>query len=78
MSLNRAINPQKLFVRAKGAYLYDADGKEYIDYHAGFAPYLFGHCDAEVDEAVIEAIRTQLNEAGRLRVRLKPDTTYAG
>jgi glutamate-1-semialdehyde 2,1-aminomutase len=58
MSLNRAINPSKLFVRAKGAYLYDADGKEYIDYHAGFAPYLFGHGDTEVDEAVIEAIRS--------------------
>lgn len=58
MSMNRAINPSKLFVRAKGAYLYDADGKEYIDYHAGFAPYLFGHGDPEVDEAVIEAIRS--------------------
>ena len=58
MSLNRAINPSKLFVRAKGAYLYDADGKQYIDYHAGFAPYLFGHGDPEVDEAVIDAIRS--------------------
>jgi glutamate-1-semialdehyde 2,1-aminomutase len=58
MSLNRAIHPNRYFVRAKGAYLYDADGKEYIDYHAGFAPYLFGHADTEVDEAVIEAIRS--------------------
>ncbi len=58
MSLNRAITPSKLFVRASGAYLYDADGKEYIDYHAGFAPYLFGHGDAEVDEAVIDMIRS--------------------
>ena len=67
MSLNRAINPSKLFVRANGAYLYDADGKEYIDYHAGFAPYLFGHGDTEVDEAVIEAIRSgaSLNIAAR-------------
>ncbi|WP_274629138.1 aspartate aminotransferase family protein [Arvimicrobium flavum] len=58
MSVNRAINPAKLFVRAKGAYLYDVDGKEYIDYHAGFAPYLFGHGDEEIDEAVIAAIRS--------------------
>jgi glutamate-1-semialdehyde 2,1-aminomutase len=58
MSLNRAINPNRYFVRAKGAYLYDSDGKEYIDYHAGFAPYLFGHGDTEVDEAVIDAIRS--------------------
>ncbi|MBS7701238.1 MULTISPECIES: aspartate aminotransferase family protein [unclassified Chelatococcus] len=56
MSINRAINPAKLFVRAKGAYLWDADGNAYIDYHAGFAPYLFGHADREIDDAVIAAI----------------------
>ncbi|MDN2567916.1 aspartate aminotransferase family protein [Aquibium sp. A9E412] len=58
MSLNRAIDPARLFVRARGAYLYDADGKQYIDYHAGFAPYLFGHGDPEIDDAVIEMIRS--------------------
>lgn len=58
MSINRAITPPMLFVRASGAYIYDADGKAYIDYHAGFAPYLFGHGDAEIDEAVIAAIRS--------------------
>ena len=47
MSINRAINPPKLFVRADGAYLWDADG---------FAPYLFGHRDREIDAAVIAAI----------------------
>ena len=56
MSINRAINPPKLFVRADGAYLWDADGKRYFDYHAGFAPYLFGHRDREIDAAVIAAI----------------------
>lgn len=56
MSINRAINPAKLFVRADGAYLWDADGRRYIDYHAGFAPYLFGHRDREIDAAVIAAI----------------------
>ncbi|MGE4247743.1 MAG: aspartate aminotransferase family protein [Parvibaculaceae bacterium] len=58
MSINRAITPQRVFVRAKGAYLWDADGRKYIDYHAGFAPYLFGHGDAEVDQAVIDAIKS--------------------
>lgn len=58
MSINRAITPAKLFVRADGAYLWDADGKRYIDYHAGFAPYLFGHRDREIDAAVIAAIQS--------------------
>lgn len=58
MSTNRAITPSRVFVRAQGAYLWDAEGRHYIDYHAGFAPYLFGHADQEVDEAVIETIRS--------------------
>lgn len=58
MSVNRAISPPRTFVRAKGAYLWDSKDRKYIDYHAGFAPYLFGHGDAEIDEAVIDAIRS--------------------
>ncbi len=58
MSVNRSISPPRIFQRAKGAYLWDVDGVKYIDYHAGFAPYLFGHGDEEVDEAVIAAIRS--------------------
>ena len=64
MSTNRAITPPRVFVRAKGAYLWDAEGRKYIDYHAGFAPYLFGHGDPEIDEAVIETIRSEASLIG--------------
>lgn len=64
MSVNRAIAPDRVFVKAKGAYLWDDTGRRYIDYHAGFAPYLFGHCDDEVDGAVIEAIRSGASLVG--------------
>jgi glutamate-1-semialdehyde 2,1-aminomutase len=37
-SVNRAIDPAITFVKADGAYLWDSEGKRYIDYHAGFAP----------------------------------------
>ncbi|MEX2534579.1 MAG: aspartate aminotransferase family protein [Trueperaceae bacterium] len=56
-SLNRSIDPVRIFERAKGAYIYDVEGNRYIDYHAAFAPYFLGHCDADVDEAVIDAVR---------------------
>ena len=56
MSLNRLIDPMRVFVRAKGAYMWDHAGKKYIDYHAAFAPYLLGHGDQDVDGAVIESI----------------------
>ena len=38
MSLNRAIDPMRVFVRAKGAYLWDHEGNRYIDYHAALRP----------------------------------------
>ena len=42
-----------LFVdRAKGARLWDVDGREYVDWHLGEGPVSLGHADAEVDAAV--------------------------
>ncbi len=56
MSINRAIDPMRVFVKAKGAYMWDHVGNKYIDYHAAFAPYLLGHGDEDIDSAVIESI----------------------
>jgi glutamate-1-semialdehyde 2,1-aminomutase len=52
-SINRAIQPEITFVRGEGAYIYDADGRRYIDYHAAFSPHFLGHNDPHVREAVI-------------------------
>lgn len=41
--------------RAKGAYLYDADNKQYIDYIASWGPMIMGHAWEPVIEAVKEA-----------------------
>lgn len=56
VSLNRKVDPLLAFVRAQGSRMWDADGKEYIDYHAAFAPHLLGHNDPEVNAAVREAM----------------------
>jgi glutamate-1-semialdehyde 2,1-aminomutase len=54
----RRIDPQINFARADGAYIYDVDGNQYIDYHAAFGPFVLGHCYPSVTEAVTEAIKT--------------------
>lgn len=42
-----------LFIeRAKGAYLYDADGKAYIDYVGSWGPMICGHANDEIIDAV--------------------------
>lgn len=43
--------------RAKGAHLWDVDGKEYIDYRMAFGPIILGHAFDEVDRKVIEEIQ---------------------
>jgi len=42
--------------RAKGAYLWDQDGKKYIDYRLGFGPVILGHACTSVIEKVKEAL----------------------
>ncbi len=58
VSVNRAANPEIAFVKASGAYLWDADGNEYIDYHAAFAAHILGHSDPYVTDAVERVLRS--------------------
>jgi glutamate-1-semialdehyde 2,1-aminomutase len=57
-STNRIIDPPMVFARGEGAYVWDVDGKRYIDYHAGFAPHFLGHNFAPVNDAVVAALRS--------------------
>lgn len=63
-SLNRKADPVIAFARAKGSRLWDVDGHEYIDYHAGFAPYILGHNDDDQTAAVIAAMQSGLSNYG--------------
>jgi glutamate-1-semialdehyde 2,1-aminomutase len=63
-SLNRKTDPMIVFERAEGAHLWDVEGRRYIDYHAGFAPFFLGHGDPDVDGAVIDAIRRRTSLFG--------------
>jgi glutamate-1-semialdehyde 2,1-aminomutase len=42
--------------KAKGAYLYDADGNQYIDYIASWGPLILGHAYEPVVEAIQEKV----------------------
>jgi glutamate-1-semialdehyde 2,1-aminomutase len=44
-----------VFERGQGAYLYDMDGRRYIDYMLGFGPVLLGHGHSHVVQAVAAA-----------------------
>ncbi len=51
----RFLAPARVFTRAIGSRIWDADGREYVDFHAGFGPIILGHADTRVRERVMEA-----------------------
>ncbi len=48
-------------VKGKGAYVYDADGKEYLDFVAGVAVNSLGHCYPPVVEAVQQQVAQMIH-----------------
>lgn len=58
----KAVGGEPIFIeRAKGAYLYDSDGKRYIDYVLSWGPMILGHTDDDVLAAVIEKAKSGLS-----------------
>jgi glutamate-1-semialdehyde 2,1-aminomutase len=52
----RAVGGEPLFIeRGEGPYIWDADGKRYIDYVGSWGPLLFGHAHPRIVEAVAAA-----------------------
>ena len=51
-----------LFIdRADGAYIFDADGKAYIDYVGSWGPMILGHSHVAIRDAVINAAQRGLS-----------------
>ncbi|GAB2677636.1 glutamate-1-semialdehyde 2,1-aminomutase [Aliiglaciecola aliphaticivorans] len=48
-------------VKADGPYIYDADGKQYIDYVQSWGPMVLGHNNPKIRQAVIKAAENGLS-----------------
>ena len=47
--------------RGEGAYLFDVDGNKYVDFVQSWGPLIFGHCDKDIEKAVIETAKKGLS-----------------
>lgn len=47
--------------KADGAYIYDADGKAYVDYVGSWGPMILGHNNPVIREAVLKAVANGLS-----------------
>jgi len=53
----RAVGGQPLFIdRGQGSHIWDADGREFIDYVGSWGPLIFGHRPADVVKALEEVL----------------------
>lgn len=41
----------------KGCYVYDIEGNKYIDFVQSWGPLIFGHCDKDIQEAIIKSTK---------------------
>jgi glutamate-1-semialdehyde 2,1-aminomutase len=69
----RSVGGTPIFIRkAKGSYLYDADGNKYIDYIASWGPMILGHAHEEVIKAIQEraALSTSYGAPTELEIEM--------
>lgn len=50
--------PQKVFVRGEGVYLWDVDGRRYLDFGSGISVCNLGHCHPKVTAAIQQQAAT--------------------
>src|SRR5829696_373890 len=62
-SINRLLPWPFVAAEAHGAYIKDAEGRAYLDYHAAFGPIILGHNNPQVNAAV-NAVMQQLDIVG--------------
>ena len=62
-----------VFVRGEGCFVYDADGKEYLDFVAGIAVNGLGHCPPKVVAAICEQARTLMHTSNLYYTAPQPE-----
>jgi glutamate-1-semialdehyde 2,1-aminomutase len=75
-STNRRIDRSLVFVRAQGAYVYDADDRTYVDYNCAFGATLLGHCAPAVTKAVTESLQ-KIDLIGLGSTQIEGDIAHA-
>ena len=50
-------NPPHI-VRGQGMYLYDSQGRQYMDFYSGVSVNALGHCHPEITDAICKQVKT--------------------
>jgi glutamate-1-semialdehyde 2,1-aminomutase len=55
------IGTPPFIAKGEGSYLYDIDGNRYLDFVQSWGPLIFGHCDKDIEQVVIETAKKGLS-----------------
>ena len=47
--------------KGEGSYLIDVDGNKYLDFVQSWGPLIFGHCDKDIENAVLDTVKNGLS-----------------
>jgi len=56
-----ADRPNLVFVRGRGSWLFDDQGRQYLDFIQGWAVNCLGHCPPQITQAVSKQVNTLIN-----------------
>src|ERR1043165_8718127 len=60
VAAQRVIGFDKVYARAQGAYLYDMDNREYLDFLSGYSVFTLGRNDPVVKQAIRDVLDLDL------------------
>jgi len=58
----KSVGGTPIFIeKGEGAHIVDIDGNRYIDFVQSWGPLIFGHCDKDIENAVVKAVKNGLS-----------------
>ncbi len=68
----KSVGGTPIFIKkGEGEYLVDIDGNRYVDFVQSWGPLIFGHCDKDIQKAVIKAVKKGLSFGAPTTVETK-------
>ena len=66
----------KYIVKSEGSYLYDSEGKQYIDFEAGVWCTQLGHCNVQINRVIEQHIKTNIHHGYQFRNKPSEDLAF--
>ena len=60
-AFSSALGTPPFIAKGEGSFLIDVDGNRYLDFVQSWGPLIFGHCDKDIENVVLETVKNGLS-----------------